>query len=29
MTVQGLADDAGDLAYMDEDVAELTGWSLP
>ena len=27
MTVQGLANEAGDLAYMDEDVAELTGWS--
>ena len=27
MTVQGLADEAGDLAYMDEDLSELAGWS--
>ena len=27
MTVQGLADEASDLAYMDEDVSELAGWS--
>ena len=27
MTVQGLADEASDLAYMGEDVNELAGWS--